>query len=224
VTSCRRFETEGLLLLQEGRPLDEHFDRCPDCRAARDAYGSLEKQLAALASESVPPPEWQRDVWTVLARRPRPVRVPRLLWMGAAAAAVILAVWVARRSVQPPAGGRVLVAEIERGGQAFRGTGDAHPGDVLVLQARVGTAPHAELRLYQDDRRLIAACSASPPCYRGPAGLGARIVLPSIGSYQPVLLLSDSPLPAATGRLDEDSGEASRRGARVELGEPIAVR
>src|SRR5262245_39201357 len=38
VSACRRFETEGLLRLESGETLDEHFERCPDCLAARTAY------------------------------------------------------------------------------------------------------------------------------------------------------------------------------------------
>ena len=223
MSACRRFENEGLVRLEEGGTLDLHFQSCPDCVKARAAYSALQQRLTALGSDHAPE-GWQQAVWSEIARRGARRPGSRTFGMLAAAAAVLIATVIAVRMVQPPDDGRLLVAEIERSGQIFRGGADAQPGDFLILRARVGTTRHAELRVYQDDRRLVAACSTDAPCVWRDGEIRGRVRLASTGAYQPVLVLSDAPLPAPAGRLDEDAGAAHRAGGRVELGEPVIVR
>ncbi len=67
-------------------------------------------------------------------------------------------------------------------------------------------------------------CSREGPGRRRGKTLEASFVLPAVGSYQPLLLLADEPVPApAGGGLDADAEAALAAGARVELGDEVHV-
>jgi hypothetical protein len=222
VSGCRRFETEGLLVLQQGGTLDEHFAACPECVSARAAYERLARRLGTLGVHE-PPADWRDGVRAALDGGPG--RRPVVAWAAAAAAlALALAagatLWMRPRAT-PEA---VLTGTVESAPSSYRGKHAPRPGDVLVLRARVGDARVAELRLYQDDRRLVGLCAIAAPCVREDGVLTARFTLASAGAYQPLLVLSDRPLPAATGALDADAGAAHASGARALLGERVVVR
>jgi hypothetical protein len=223
VSACRRFETEGLLLMEQGLALDEHFQTCPDCVAARRAVESVRSGLAGLARADELPAGWEGRVWTAIDRRPARSGRRRWIWLPAAAAAAVVLVAVLRIGA-PRSGGAGLDVAVESGGITYRGQGMARPGDVLRLRAKTGGARAAELRVYRNDRSLVVGCSAEPPCQREDGTIDARVVLGSVGSFQPVLLLSDRPLPTTTGGLDQDVGSARATGARIHLGTPVVVR
>jgi len=222
MSPCRRFEQEGLLVIHQGGRLDQHFDRCPDCVAARATYQRLEARLGVMGAGSLPPPDWQSAVWSAIRPRTPRSRIRWALGLATATGLILGLVWLTR--LRMPAHDVILAARIEAGAGHFRGLDDARPGQVLVLHARVGRAPHAELRLYRDDRRVVMACSSAAPCRRTGDVLDARVTLEAIGIYQPVLLVSGEAIPAPGGRLDEDAGAAHRQGARVTLSDPIVVR
>lgn len=224
---CERFESEGLLRLEQGLPLDDHFATCPDCLAARAAYARLQEEIAAAGADLEPPPYWQSRVRaTIEARRRRSFRP--WLWLGVpaglAAAVLILVLvtgrWPAGPARQPP----TLLAEIEPGPGAVRRGDEPHPGDRLVLRATPGTARHAELRVYRHDTELVLRCSSEPPCVRRGSELRATLVLDAPGFYQPLLLVSARPLPAPSAGLDRDAGAALAAGAEAHLGPEIRVR
>jgi hypothetical protein len=147
----------------------------------------------------------------------------RLLWWVPALVAAGIVATVALRfgPLAPPAG---LQVAVEPGPGVRRGA-EAQPGDRLLLEARSGGGAQAELRVYRDDHELVLRCSTQPPCRRRGDTLRATLTLPAVGTYQPLLLLSDQPLPAPTaGGLDADAGVALEAGARVELGEAVRVR
>ena len=229
MSACRRFEEEGLLRLERGLPLEAHFASCPDCLAARAAYEHLGGELAAAGAGLEPPPGWQAEVRAALRAREaarRPWRVPWILLPAAAALLAAVLVTVVARQVPVPVARVALRVEVEAApGTVLRGT-EAHPGDRLHLEAATGGAPHAELRVYRNDRTAVLRCSSEPPCERRTGTLEATFVLPSIGSYQPLLLTSDRPLPApaAGANLDADVGRALAAGARVTLGTEIEAR
>lgn len=219
---CRRFESEGLLVLQQGGTLDAHFASCPDCRTARAAHEGLARRLGAL-HRSGPPDGWQAGVWAAVDGA-RPGRSSVLPWLAAAAVLVLAAGFGIRALRQRVPAADVLSAAVEAAPNTYRGRDGARPGDVLVLRAQVGGARVAELRLYQDDRRLAARCGTEAPCVRRDGTLEARFTLAAAGSYQPVLVLSERALPPPTGALDADAGTAHASGARVVLGERVLVR
>lgn len=222
MSRCDRFETEAVLLLERGLPLDEHFSACPDCLAARDFYDRLRQRLAAAGAEDQPPAGWQAGVWERIEQR-RGRRRWRPWWglVPAALAASLAAVLLVRTPEPTPA---FLKAEVEAGPSLQRGE-EAKPGDSLRLTASTGGARHAELRVYRNDAELILSCSTESPCSRKGEDLQATVVLDGIGRYQPLLLFSKSPLPkASTQGLDADTEAALAAGAEIELGKEIVVR
>jgi hypothetical protein len=219
---CDRFEAEGLLKLERGEPLGEHFATCPDCLDARAVYQRLRQDLAGLGADEEPPAGWEARVWARIGERKRK---PRWIWflapVGAAALAATLFFAMPRTPLSPS-----LVQEVVAGGPVRRAAG-ARPGDRLDLRAGTAGSPHAELRIYRNGRDLVLQCpgdAGDPSCRRDGDALRASLTLPSAGDYRAMLILDDEPLPPPRKSLDADAGAAFDRGAQVVLGEEIAVR
>lgn len=223
MTRCERFESEGLLRLEQGLPLDDHFETCPDCLATRATYDRLRQAIASAGVRYEPKAHWQGRVRAaVAARRERPSRPWRWLLVPAGLAAAVLILLVIGRRPEGPALATLQVG-IEAGPGAVRRGDEAHLGDRLVLQATTGPARYSELRVYRHDTALVLHCSSEPPCARQGEELRATLVLESLGSYQSLLLLSDRPLPEPSSDLDRDTGAALAAGAEVRLGPEIRV-
>ena len=226
MSRCGRFEAEGLLLLEQGLPLDEHFATCPDCLAARAAYERLRAELATLGAEDEPPVGWQARVWERIDQR-RERRRPRwggwrgwMVPVGVGLAASLAALFLIRPpGPQPPS----LRAEVQAGATVRRG-GEAQPGDLLRLTAATGGARHAELRVYRNDTELVLRCSTDRPCTRWGNELRAAVLLDAVGRYQPLLMRAESPLPLPVSDLEKDTSAALAAGADVKLGAEIVVR
>ncbi len=227
MSRCDRFEAEGLLLLEQGLPLGEHFAACPDCLAAQASYAQLYTEIAALGAEDELPVGWQARVWERLDQRRERRRSRWLGWLvpaGAMAAAASLAALLLIRppgpsGPQPPS----LRAEIQAGATVRRG-GEAQPGDLLRLTAMAGGARHAELRVYRNDTELVLRCSTDRPCSRHGDELRAAVLLDAVGRYQPLLMRAERPLPAPVSNLEKDTSAALAAGADVKLGSEIVVR
>lgn len=222
MTRCERFESEALALLERGEPLAEHFATCPDCLEARATYQRLRQDIAGIGADDEPPAGWETRVWARIEERKRK---PRWIWflapVGAAALAATLFFAVPRTPSAPS-----LVQEVVAGGSVRRAAG-AHPGDRLDLRAETAGSPHAELRVYRNERDLVLRCpsdAGDPSCRRGGDGLRASLTLPSAGDYQAMLILDDQPLPPPGKGLDPDAGAAFAQDAQVLLGEEISVR
>ncbi len=219
---CARFETEGLLQLERGEPLDEHFVICPDCREARAAYERLRQDIAAVGLDEEPPAGWEARVWERIEERKGK---PRWIWflapVGAAALAATLFFAVPRTPSSP-----ALMQDVAAGSSVRRATG-ARPGDRLDLRAETAGSPHAELRIYRNGRELVLHCPSDlsdPSCRREDGELRASLTFPSVGDYQAVLVLDDEPLPLPGKGLDSDAGAAFAQDAQVLLGDQISVR
>ncbi|HSF43423.1 MAG TPA: hypothetical protein VLT87_26730 [Thermoanaerobaculia bacterium] len=223
MTRCDRFETEGVLRLEQGLPLDEHYDTCPDCAAAREAHEHLRAGIAGLGADDEPPPGWQARVWERIEERKerRKRHGGWFLWMVPAAVAASLAAFLLLRPTPPPPPS--LLARIEAGDTVRRGE-EAQPGDLLRLTATTGEAPYAELRVYRNDAEMVLRCSTAAPCTRQGVHLTATLGLDGVGRYTPLLLYSEKPLPEGGGDLDTDTREALNAGAEVELGADVDVR
>jgi hypothetical protein len=220
---CNRFEREGLLALEQGRPLDPHFDACPACRETRAAYERLGTVIAIADDDLEPRPDWQARVWAEVARRDASQRRPWWSgWLVPAGAVAALALVLAARWLTPVAVPGLTVTV--RPGHGFRRGAAVHPGDRLDLLAVTGGADHAELRVYRDDSKIVLRCDEEAPCRRRGRRLEAPLMLPSIGSYQTVLLTSDSAIVPPTGLgLDADAAAALDAGVRVDLGDEVLV-
>jgi len=221
MSRCERFETEGILLLERGQPLEDHFSSCPDCRAARAAHERLREGLAGLGEGEQPPAGWQARVWDRIEQR-RERRRWRSWWIAVPAGlAASLAAFLLLRTPEPPPA--FLQARIEAGSVVYRG-GEAKAGDFLRLTASTGGARYAELRVYRNDAELVLSCSTKSPCSRKDTELKATLLLDGPGRYQPLLLLSKKPIPEGSAGLDADTGAALAAGADVKLGPETVVR
>lgn len=222
MSACDRFEREGLAEAEDGSPSDAHVATCPECQRMKRVHERLRKGIPAAAARHDPPPGWEGRVWGRIAeRRRRPPRILRLVPAGLAAAAAVVAVafWARPR----PAGGPEFMVAVDLPQDTARRGADAPIGSRMRLDAPAG-APFAELRVYRDDTVLELRCSTEPPCHRQDGRVRASLALSVPGSYQPVLVRSERPLPAPTATLDLDAEAALNAGARVELGRPVRVR
>lgn len=226
---CTRFEREGLQAYMRDMTLDSHFETCGDCRARREQYARLERDLTDLGLDDRPPANYQARVWARIAER-RTATKPwyqRWWWLVlpapvVAAMAIILALPDERANLDMVE----LRYDIVQPSDAIRrrGHGTARPGDVLSLHASTGEARKTELRVYRGEDELVLQCSNEPPCERRDGTLLAKTVLLSRGEYQVLLLASDEPLPAPAPSLAHDIAMAEQRGAVIERSEPIEVR
>ena len=107
MSRCDRFEREALLRLEQGLPLDPHFDTCPDCRDARATYELLENAIVQAGSDLGPRLGWEDRVWREVQRRQRPSMAPPARYLAWAAAAALAAavggplIWNALRTGPP---------------------------------------------------------------------------------------------------------------------------
>ncbi len=223
MTTCNRYEQEGLARVENGAELEEHFNECPYCLEARRIHERLAEALAQTGADHHPQPGWQQKVWRSIDERSRGssggARWPRWIWP---AAAVLLFVVAIPRS---PSGEPTLATVVESpAAEMRRGQGEAILGDRLVLEARIAEARAYELRVYFNESDLVVRCSSEPPCaWRGEL-LRAELTLDAIGTYQAVLFTSEASIPAPGGKLDADAGAAIAAGASVELGDLVSVR
>jgi hypothetical protein len=206
--SCRRFEEEGLLRLEQGLPLDEHFATCEDCVRARAEYERLGRALRDGALDAEPPADWKDRVrGRIAAEEAAPQRPSRIMLAAAAVAAIGFAVliWRTTSGVEP---GELEVGVLTRA-VVSRGAGVAAPGDVLSLAA-TGAARNVELRVYFNDEEVVLRCSDEAPCQRRNGSVTAELAMDRRGRYQPVLVVSRRVIPPPRAGLRR----RLRRGAR----------
>src|SRR5688572_10192917 len=63
MNACDRFEREGLLRIEQGLTLDDHYTTCADCETARKSYERLRGLLSPVGSPMEPPLGWRDRVW-----------------------------------------------------------------------------------------------------------------------------------------------------------------
>src|SRR5262249_15949993 len=224
MSQCLRFATEAILRLEQNPPRADHFATCPECLAARAAYDRLREEIAALGERQEAPEHWKARVWEAIEERRR----SRSRWLPwtlvpvglAAALALFFVPQITRQSPSPAS----LTVEVQAQHAVIRRGTEAQPGDRLMLRATTGGTLNAELRVYGNDRELVLRCSNEPPCTRQDDKLRAALNLDTVGTYQPVLLISRRPLPRSACCLEEDTSAALAAGAEVELGQEIVVR
>ncbi len=218
---CDRFEQEGLLKLEQGDSLDQHFSECDDCIEKGNAYQKIKMELKNMQQQWKAPQGWQDRVWETIAERQQG-ESQRWKWAVWPAAAAIAGVFLIFGVLLPNNAQVSINVSIEKTESATRGL-NAKPGDELVIDAEIGNAEIAELLVYRNDNQLVLRCSDQPPCIRRGRRLQATVELQSIGNYQPVLVLAESVLPQLTHQLDVDASLVLESGARVELAEQVSV-
>lgn len=224
MSQCRRFEREGLLQLERGVPLDEHFLICPDCVREREAYERLKSELKHESEIATLKPGWEQAVLKAVATTSAAQPQPKRRWAALAAActaSAALLVAAANLWLLAPPPSVEFRAEVVQGATPVRAE-HASVGDRLTLHLAPSSYPHVALRVYLADKRLVFECSRTD-CAQTDGSLKAATTLRAPGSYQPLALLSDTPLPPPTGQLDQDLLRARDTGAVVEVVEPIDV-
>lgn len=220
--TCSRFEDEGLARLEEGLGLDDHFRTCPDCVTARRAYEQIQADLRSLGSDQAPAEGWEAEVWKRIHDHGRGGRLRRAWWLAVPlAAALVAAVFFLPR--QPLDREPRLTAQIEHDPHEVRRGDGAQPGDRLTLSATLPPARYAQVRIYQNERRLICETSVETDARR-PVVVRTTCVLDSAGRYQVLALSADQPLPPSLGSPDQDGGAALAIGALVKVGPDVHVR
>lgn len=130
-----------------------------------------------------------------------------------AAAAATIGFFVMRAGTVAPALGVSYV--VAAGDGITRGSGSAKLHDHLRVTARLADA--GALRVYRDDRVLVAECPRDPVCTSRPTGKLTTheldLALDAPGRYQVVLVVGDA--PAATGRIGDDLAAARAAGATI---------
>lgn len=235
MSPCHRFEEEALLLLEKGEPLPEHFRTCPDCRRAASKYERLRQDLAEIEEDVLPPKGWQDAVRErILAegasQDPGTSRRGTAWKSAALAAAALTAAVVGGSLLLSPPQPEGLRMTLQQGEQVRRST-EAAPGDVLTLEAGTSRAAHTEIRLYRNDRELVARCGggsavlpAMADCKIKADRLQLTVTLPAVGSYQPLVVRAAELGPEPSGGLDDDTEAILQGGGEIELGDPVEVR
>lgn len=225
---CERFEQEGLLKLEQGesfdQELDQHINGCADCRVARRSYQTIIQEMNNMQEQWKAPRGWQERVWQTIA-----VREQKNGWskyrsvLPALSAVASIAVVFLLVTVMWPTDNEISIdISIEPGGSVTRGV-QASSGDKLIIDAAIGETKYAEVLIYRNDNELVLRCSDKPPCNRRGNRISAELYLERMGSYQPMLVLSESTIPEHVSDLDQTAKIILESGARVELAKQITV-
>jgi hypothetical protein len=138
----------------------------------------------------------------------------------AVAAAAVLAVFVIPPQPRDQAGAPALAIQIvDRGGWR----GDAHPGEQLRARAIPAGAPYFDIRVYRSARDLVVHCPKAGPPVCIEQGRSLIWTVPSVGTYQVLLLISRQPIAAPRGSLNDDVAAATASGATAVAVETIRV-
>jgi hypothetical protein len=186
---------------------------CPDCRA----HERIAAALPEVGADLSPRPGWEARVLAAVTAPERRVRWWWIAAPAALAAAAALVLWLGRD--RGPSGPRPLevALTVRRDGPPVRAT-TAAVGDVVGIEARGGRG-HRAVWVYRDDRELVLRCPGGATCAIGAGGITAELRVERAGRYAVVLLAADQPLPAPTGRLDDDLAAAAAAGATRQLSE-----
>jgi hypothetical protein len=194
----------------------------------RRVYDALAAELAQLPAAPAPA-GWRDRMLAALdepaaapAPRPRPTRHWSLIAAPLAAAAAVLLIW--RLSADRP---QQIAIEVEvRAGDVVRRAGEAPAvGDFFVARALLPGA--GELRVYRNDRAMVARCPQHPACRTRKVGdrdeLSVELPMTSKGDYRAIVIEGAIGL-GLSGSLDGDVGDAKKRGAHVHIGKSISAR
>jgi hypothetical protein len=228
VTTDDRKADEAWLLARESA--DDGTAVAAPSDETRRVYDALAAELAQLPA--VPAPAGWRDRMLAAldepvaapapAPRPRPTHRWALIAAPLAMAAAVLLIW--RLSADRP---QQIAIDVEvRAGDVVRRAGEAPAvGDLFV--ARVLLPGAGELRVYRNDRAMVARCPQHPACRTRKVGdrdeLSVELPMTSKGDYRAIVIEGAIGL-GLSGSLDGDVGDAKKRGAHVHIGKPISAR
>jgi hypothetical protein len=219
-TMCDRFEREGLLRHETGAPPDIHEAECETCRSERDVYLTIQAALKSLPAIA-PPAGWQERVLSSVAADTRQTgRGARWVLGAAAVAAAAVVVW----HVRTPSVGPLAVRQEVVATDASRRSDSAAVGDTIRALATGGEGQAREIRLYRNERHLVARCPATESeCLVDGKTTELRVKLSAPGRYRSLAIVGPAPIPTPGHSLDDDARDASKAGASVEISAAIDV-
>lgn len=223
MTKCTRFEDEGLLALELGEALSEHFSTCTECVQARKTYQTLIIAIADMDANDAPADNWQQEVLQSIGESEKTSAgktFPSMAKIAASIAVLAIAALLVLQLERVPDSSEELVALVVDGDTIYRGV-DAKVGDSLQLSFGKSKAPYSELRVYRDNR-IYHHCDLV--CIEKNRALRETIVIDAIGEYQSVLIQSDEAIPLPAKILDTDILLAREQGAKVVMAKIIIVR
>ena len=210
--TCSRLEREDMLA-ELGGSLEPHVAQCDDCRARLREYEQLRGLIADGASAHHATTEWKRRTLARVRAAATAARRRRIAVQAgvAAATAAVLAVFVfdpgdPADQAKAPA---LVMRVVDRGGWR----GEAHPGEELRARAIPAGAPYFDIRVYRGARDLLVQCPKAGPPACIEQGQSLIWTIPSVGTYQVLLLISRRPIAAPHGSLNDDVAAATASGA-----------
>ncbi len=212
--ACDRFARKGLAAWVAGDAPPEHEAACAACQRERAAFERLAGALRDLPALE-PPRGWEARV---LARveAADAARAPSAAWRWAAPLAIAAAVAAFFLLRRPKGDEQLAVRQEVVVGETARRADTAVVGDRLRARAG-GAGTHRELRVYRDEREVVARCPGDERCRDEGGETVLELDLDAPGRYRSVVLAGPRPIPSPTGSLDDDARAASEAGARVEL-------
>jgi len=224
--SCNRFETEGLIILQKGGQLDEHFSTCQSCVDAKQKYAALEQFIKAADSTTKPAEGWQQQVLESVGK---PNKVEQSFWLKGIAAGfatiMVIGLLVNQFSshTPPPGSLEIMIASSD---QVYRGTAtnnEAKTGDFMELTAYPQNLGSLQIRVYRDGQ-LYDSCGATQPCRLNKRTASLRVEMKSQGEYTTLMTESNKEIIFIKNNLDLDVLLAHDLSAEVTVSDSINVR
>ncbi len=223
---CTRFENEGLLILEKGEELDEHFHNCEVCLEEQRKYQSLKALIFSSSLNSKPEPDWQSKVLGSVnnSNSSDPIKKNNYWYGKIAAGFAIIAViglffqqLTTQSSLKPS-----LEISLISSGKLYRGE-NAKIGDQLIATVSPSVSVFTELRIYRDGR-LYYSCNTNKQCNANEKLMKASIKLAAIGEYQVTLTQSNKKISLHSLTIDKDVLKARDLGAEVTVSKSVDVR
>ena len=235
---CTRFEDEGLLALERGEALDEHFSECKECIEAQRVYRVLKSQLKGLGEGEQLTDDWQNHVLESIAKsksEPNSQTMAQpghtdevrnveffkapMLKIAASFAVVAIVVLLLTSLNKIPQESAQLVATVVKSDINYRG-GNAKVGDSLELSFNGVEGQHSEIRVYLDSK-IYYQCKLDR--VNAHDSVGCVVTMKAIGEYQSVLIVNDQQADIPAEKFDADILFARDSGLSVLLSEKVVV-
>jgi len=248
MSTCHRFEEEGLEAETLSEEFNKHLQACKDCQQAQKSYESLFQLFQQRHPPVCMPAGWKENVWRAIGpaqatATPAPKqpelsfreRWQRLLqsyrWVlgGVATAAALLGVGFFSMDMHKSATTETsapLAFEWslrDATSSHVRSMDSAKLGNHIHIKAQVPPASQAALFVYLQNR-LVFSCSQETPgelCQQVDNVLKAQIPLEQLGLYRALWVISSGPLSAPQEGFDLDAAAFLRAGANIQ--HPFAI-
>ncbi len=234
--NCNRFEKEAINLIENGQPLDSHFEDCADCVSAKQKYLRL-ISLIQEQSQLNPSEHWQDSVLQNIAKSKSKKLFRRVSEKMAIAASVLVAGIITFNLYSPALQHQssnntsVLSVSIIPSDQQYRGD-FVKPGDVLSVSAIIDPKTESELRIYRNGK-LVYSCDSSrqKKCAFGRNKVETSYPMNAVGEYQVMIVQPQSandtdakPGTSLSGQLSADTADLLKSKAEMTLSKATVVR